>query len=189
MSINIFEPEMPEIKFTGGEHALLAYLRYFSKYFENDQKKNDLSKVNELSNSRRNSNSSPKAKKSSLFQNMNPRKSSIQANNTNNNFDMGSMEKLGDILKSVDDFEFNVFELDKIVGRKTIFYTVNEVFERYSDLINLVDETKFKNFLNYISDNYSRNNPYHNDLHAADVFQTTYVIMIKGNIVDVLNPF
>jgi len=187
MSINIFEPEMPEIKFTGGEHALQAYLRYFSKYFENDQKKNDLSKVNELSNSRLNT--SPRVRKSSLFQNLNPRKSSIQAYNTDNKIDMGSMEKLGNILKSVDSFEFNVFELDKIVGRKTIFYTVNEVFERYSDLINLVDEKKFKNFLNYISDNYYRNNPYHNDLHAADVFQTTYVIMIKGNIVDVLNPF
>ena len=59
------------------------------------------------------------------------------------------------------------------------------MFDRYSELIALVDEKNLKNFLTYVSQNYYRTNPYHNDLHGADVFQTTYVVLMKGNIVDV----
>lgn len=190
ISSDIFEPEMPEIKFIGGGKALFAYLQYYSKYFENDQKKSDLDKVNELSNKRfdtitgsSNSLITTKARKSSLFTNINRNRSSL----VNKSLGLADMEKLNNILKNSSEFEFNVFELDKIVGKKTLIYTVTEVFEKYSELEVLVDEKHLKKFLTFISDNYYRTNPYHNDLHAADVFQTTYVVLMKGNIVDVSN--
>jgi len=179
---------MNDIKFTGGGKALFAYLRYYSKYFENDQKKSDLDKVNELSKDRINNLSQNSSKslysankrKSSLFQNINQNRSSVA-----NSLSLLDASKLQAILKNVESFEFNVFELDKLVGKNTIVYTVNEVFDRYSELIALVDEKNLKNFLTYVSQNYYRTNPYHNDLHGADVFQTTYVVLMKGNIVDV----
>ncbi len=181
---------MPEIKFTGGERALFAYLCYFSNYYQNDQKKSDINRVNEISSIRFSSNNnlstygnlSVRARKSSLFSNINPRRSS---NFNNPSISLTNMEKLSNVLKNVDDYHFNIFELEKIVQKQTIHFLLHEVFERYIELYELVNEKYFKNFLQYISGNYYRTNPYHNDIHAGDVFQTVYVCLLKGNIVDV----
>ena len=46
----------------------------------------------------------------------------------------------------------------------------------------MVNENTFKSFIGEITNGYSRDIPYHNDLHATDVLQTLYVFLERGNI-------
>jgi len=77
--------------------------------------------------------------------------------------------------------DFNVFELDEYIGRKTLFYITNAIFTGL-DFVGYYDQEKFKNFMHKITEGYNRKVPYHNDLHAADVIQTSYVFLSKGNL-------
>jgi hypothetical protein len=43
-----------------------------------------------------------------------------------------------------------------------------------------------ENFINHIRDGYVKDNPYHNDLHAADVFHTCYSLLFHSNVVETL---
>ena len=43
-------------------------------------------------------------------------------------------------------------------------------------------------FVNEISKGYDRNITYHNDLHAADVFQTSYSVIRKSESINVKIP-
>jgi hypothetical protein len=49
----------------------------------------------------------------------------------------------------------------------------------------IVELDKFKNFINAITNGYDRNIAYHNDIHAADVLHTCYVLVEQGNIISV----
>ena len=86
-------------------------------------------------------------------------------------------------LAKIDEFDFNVFELDKVIGKKSLRYLSFEIFNRYNFFEELVEEKKYKNFMDSIAEGYSRQIVYHNDLHAADVLQTLFVMIEKGNLV------
>ena len=45
---------------------------------------------------------------------------------------------------------------------------------------------RYKNFITELIIGYNREVIYHNDLHAADVFQTVYVMIFHGKLMDVL---
>jgi hypothetical protein len=51
---------------------------------------------------------------------------------------------------------------------------------------SLIKYDKFENFIEMISKGYKRDNAYHNDLHAADVLQTSMLYLKKSNIKNVL---
>jgi len=89
--------------------------------------------------------------------------------------------KVTQLLEEVESPDFNIFELDEYIGRKTLFYTTNAIFTAL-DFEGYYDQEKFKNFMHAITEGYNREVPYHNDLHAADVTQTSYVFMYKGNL-------
>lgn len=94
--------------------------------------------------------------------------------------------KIIDIIGKIDTFSFDIFALNSLVESKTMTYVAYEIFSRlnYFDML-IKDENKFKGFINQMTEGYSRKIPYHNDLHATDVFQTLYVIFDKGNIAEV----
>lgn len=89
--------------------------------------------------------------------------------------------KVTQLLEGVNDFYFNLFELNEYIDRKTLFYVANTIFSN-EDLDHLYDKTHFRNFITAITDGYNREVDYHNDLHAADVLQTSYVIISKGDL-------
>lgn len=89
-------------------------------------------------------------------------------------------------LEKIDSFEFNIFELNDVIDTKTMHYMTYEVFNRYNFFEELLDEKKYRNFIQEITNGYDRSVVYHNDLHAADVMQTVYVMIEKGNLVDVI---
>jgi cAMP-specific phosphodiesterase 4 len=91
--------------------------------------------------------------------------------------------RITDCLGKVDSFDFNIFEMDEVVGRKALKYVSFEIFNKYNFFEEILDENKYKNFIAKITEGYDRNIVYHNDLHAADVLQTMYVMLEKGNLV------
>jgi len=84
-------------------------------------------------------------------------------------------------LEQVGDPNFNIFDLNEHVERKTLSYISNAIFQA-ADLDSMYDREIWNNFTKAITEGYSRDVPYHNDLHAADVLQTGYVIISQGNL-------
>ena len=99
-----------------------------------------------------------------------------------NSINLKVENEANNILCKVEDFDFNIFELNDLVGKHTMIYVAHEIFNSlyfYEDVIN---EKVFRNFVMKISDGYNRDVKYHNDLHATDVLQTVFVLMEKGNV-------
>ena len=88
-------------------------------------------------------------------------------------------------LKNVENYDFNVFELDRIIQKKTLYCVLTYILNKFEFIKELLVESKYVNFVNEIISGYNRNVVYHNDLHAADVLQTTYVLITKGNLISV----
>jgi len=105
------------------------------------------------------------------------RKESLEKNKISENVIL----KVTQILENVGSPDFNIFELDEYIGRKSLFYITNAIFNS-ADLEGLYDRDKFRNFINAITDGYKREVDYHNDLHAGDVLQTSWVFISKGRL-------
>ena len=96
--------------------------------------------------------------------------------------DIKTMHQLNGVLNKFEDFDFNIFELNDLVDKSSLFYLSREIFDSLYLFDDLICEDIFKKFILKVSEGYSRSVKYHNDLHAADVLQTTYILMEKGSI-------
>jgi hypothetical protein len=86
-------------------------------------------------------------------------------------------------LGKIDDFDYNIFELDELLEKHTLPYLSMEIMSKLNYFEEkLLGEEKFRYFLREVTKGYDRNVTYHNDLHAADVLQTTYIILMKGDL-------
>lgn len=99
---------------------------------------------------------------------------------------MGDIIELREMLQKINDFNFDIFKFDEVCRKNSLFYYSFELFGKYELFLN-INEIKFKNFIYSIRDGYSRNNSYHNDLHATDVLQTSVAIFENGNLCQVKN--
>lgn len=97
--------------------------------------------------------------------------------------DISIIHEVNKLLIDCCSFDFDIFELDRLVGRRLLSLMSHEIFERYLLFEELVNEDKFKSFINAITHGYTREIVYHNDIHAADVLQTIFVIVEKGNLI------
>jgi len=170
---DLYEPELTPTKGNG-----LDYIAKYSHIETNQRKEQDLLALN---NNRRTSTLSIKSVNLSSTETDN-------ANNQRRNTRMStflSPSLLGKIfshLENVAKLDFNIFDLDELVERKTTFYLSYEIFSRKDYFQSLIDEDKFKNFINEIIKGYNRHIPYHNDLHAGDVLQTMYHVIVVGDL-------
>lgn len=89
------------------------------------------------------------------------------------------------ILSKIGSYEFNIFQLDRYAGKNSIYFVLNQGFTRFG-LIKYINEPKFVEFSKELMDGYNREVIYHNDLHGADVCQTTIIQIEKGNLVSKL---
>ena len=92
--------------------------------------------------------------------------------------------KLNEQMEKISSCDFDIFELDKLLGKKTSVYLSSEILGRLSLVDNGdVPQNILSNFIKEIVAHYDRNKAiYHNDLHAGDVMQTVYTIFVKGNL-------
>jgi cAMP-specific phosphodiesterase 4 len=104
------------------------------------------------------------------------------------NLSVHNLQKVNQILSHIHSFEFNIFELDQLTEKYTLKYMTYEIFQRFNFFEkNIVSESKFDKFMNVLIDGYDRNIPYHNDLHAGDILQTTYMMIDNEKLFNILS--
>ena len=89
-----------------------------------------------------------------------------------------------DQMIKIDKCDFNIFELDEILGKKTSIFMAEEILGRFPFIDNnIIPIDTFKKFITQIVTHYDRINAlYHNDLHAGDVMQTCFTIFTQGKL-------
>ena len=135
---------------------------YFSNYFTNE--KVDLMDFNTNTD------------KENLF-NYNSRLNYI----SNNNF-INFSETL-----SIEDCNFDIFELEKTAGKENTLSTVSCFIFLNMGLYSRINYSKFENFIELIRRGYCRENSYHTDLHAADVEQTCFMFFKYGELKETMH--
>ena len=85
---------------------------------------------------------------------------------------------LNEILKNMDTYNFDVFDVANLTGGKPLFFVGTALFKKYDLLRKFsIDRAKLSNFLNVIEAGYLRTNPYHNGIHASDVARTVHYFL------------
>lgn len=83
--------------------------------------------------------------------------------------------------------KFNIFKFVEKIGRENILPVMSfYIFDDY-DLFSEVKYERFEQFVLKISQGYRRENPYHTDLHAADLIQSLYVYLSCTDMYCLLN--
>jgi hypothetical protein len=89
------------------------------------------------------------------------------------------------LISRIEYTDYDIFSLDLLLEKKGPLITALEILDRLDIVKQEVIETNtLKNFIKEAINNYSRTDAiYHNDLHAADVMQTLFTMMIRGKLV------
>ena len=86
------------------------------------------------------------------------------------------------LFNNIENQNFNIFELTKNVGRENILPVIgNYIFNRLG-FYNLLKYSKYENWCRKIAEGYIRTNPYHTDLHAADITHTCLIYLKVGKV-------
>ena len=102
----------------------------------------------------------------------------IKINNTLNNF----LSFSEDVISNIETQEFNILKLEEQVGKEnTLSVIACYIFTNFY-LYYLFPYMKLENFFRAITLGYHRENPYHTDLHAADVTQSCMLYAIKADL-------
>eukprot|EP01010_Urceolus_cornutus_P001266 NODE_179_length_2098_cov_281.555393_g142_i0.p1 GENE.NODE_179_length_2098_cov_281.555393_g142_i0~~NODE_179_length_2098_cov_281.555393_g142_i0.p1 ORF type:complete len:619 (+),score=135.79 NODE_179_length_2098_cov_281.555393_g142_i0:58-1914(+) len=101
--------------------------------------------------------------------------------------DNANHEEIGKLLAKIDDWDFDVFALQKATGDGALFMTAYCLLHKYGLVKHFgLDETVLVNFLQAVESGYHPN-PYHNATHAADVLQVTHFIIECGGLKSTIN--
>jgi|Transcript_82961 hypothetical protein len=93
-------------------------------------------------------------------------------------------EEINSILEKIDEWDFDVFALQKATNNSPLFSVCYRLLYQYGLVQHFnIDHTVLVNFLQAVESGYHQN-PYHNNTHAADVVQISHYIMHpdKGNM-------
>ena len=99
----------------------------------------------------------------------------------------GIMNRINEDLLDFESPNFNIFKLEEKVGRDNILPVISIYIFSSLGLFSLIDYTKFEPFIFRVASGYHRQNPYHTDLHAADVVQSLLVYTLFGNLQKVID--
>ena len=98
-----------------------------------------------------------------------------------------NMNKISENLLDFKSPNFDIFKLENKVGKENILPVTSTYIFVSLNLFSIVDYTKFESFIFVVANGYHRDNPYHTDLHAADVVQTLLIYVIYGNLQKLLD--
>ena len=99
----------------------------------------------------------------------------------------GIMNRINEDLLDFESHNFNIFKLEEKVGRDNILPVTSIYVFSSLGLFSIIDYTKFEPFIFRVASGYHRQNPYHTDLHAADMVQSLLVYSLFGNLQKVLD--
>ncbi|XP_077502312.1 dual specificity calcium/calmodulin-dependent 3',5'-cyclic nucleotide phosphodiesterase 1A-like isoform X6 [Amblyomma americanum] len=91
---------------------------------------------------------------------------------------------LANLLKYVDDWCFDVFNVNEVANGQVLRYLTYELFGRYGIVHKFkISSAALENFISAVEQGYCKyKNPYHNNLHAADVTQTVHYMLYSAGI-------
>uniref|UniRef100_A0A1B0GAH1 Phosphodiesterase n=1 Tax=Glossina morsitans morsitans TaxID=37546 RepID=A0A1B0GAH1_GLOMM len=89
-------------------------------------------------------------------------------------------------LKNLDDWSFDIFHLAEATNGQPIKYLAYDLFSRYGLIPKFkIPPATLETFLHRVEEGYCRyRNPYHNNLHAADVTQTTHHMLCQTGLMN-----
>ncbi|XP_015520220.1 calcium/calmodulin-dependent 3',5'-cyclic nucleotide phosphodiesterase 1 isoform X2 [Neodiprion lecontei] len=95
-------------------------------------------------------------------------------------------EEVVGVLKTLDDWSFDVFSLSDAASGAPIRYLGYDLLNRYGMIHKFkVPPSVLESFLVRIEEGYCRHrNPYHNNLHAADVAQTMHYVLCQTGLMN-----
>jgi len=99
----------------------------------------------------------------------------------------GIMNRINEDLLDFESHKFNIFKLEEKVGRDNILPVTSTYIFASLGLFSIIDYTKFEPFIFRVASGYHRENPYHTDLHAADMCQSLLVYYLYGNLQKILD--
>ena len=93
-------------------------------------------------------------------------------------------QEVSQLLKSIDDWTFDCFHINQVSNGQVLKSVGYELFNRYGLMYKFkIPTTTLKNFLTQIESGYTKHkNPYHNNLHAADVTQTVHYMLWQAGL-------
>ncbi|KAH6570308.1 hypothetical protein BASA60_007797 [Batrachochytrium salamandrivorans] len=93
----------------------------------------------------------------------------------------GKEANISEALESIDTWEFDIFELERVTGGHPLYYLGMALFEVYNFQAGFnVEESVMRTFLRKVESCYRRNS-YHNSTHAADVMHSLhYFLTVLG---------
>ncbi|XP_034949629.1 calcium/calmodulin-dependent 3',5'-cyclic nucleotide phosphodiesterase 1-like [Chelonus insularis] len=88
------------------------------------------------------------------------------------------------VFKGLDDWSFNTFSLNDVAQGTPLKYLGYDLLNRYGIIRKFkIPPLTLENFLTRIEEGYCQHkNPYHNNIHAADVTQTMHYILSKAGL-------
>ena len=86
---------------------------------------------------------------------------------------------------SIEAKNFDIFNFEAKVGKENTLYLIGLYIYKKCDFSKIIKEMKFANWSKKIASGYSRLNPYHTDLHAADVSQTCFLSLLQEGVKEI----
>ncbi|XKL62450.1 hypothetical protein PGB90_002283 [Kerria lacca] len=98
-------------------------------------------------------------------------------------------EELGETLKEIDKWGIDIFRIVELSEHKPLTAIAYTVFQGRELLKTFMIPAKtFVTFMMTLEDNYLKDNPFHNSTHAADVTQSTNVLLNSPALESVFTP-
>ena len=86
------------------------------------------------------------------------------------------------LFNNIENQNFNIFNLNKNVGRDNILPVIGYYIFNRLGFYNILKYNKFENWCRKIAEGYIKSNPYHTDLHAADITHTCLIYLKVGKV-------
>ena len=135
-------------------------------------------------------------RKSSVYKEMIKNKDNNN-NITNNNIPVSNkvdpnylhvlIEKHFDFMKTINNEDFNIFELKELVGYNNVLPLMCYFMYKILGLIDskIISTKKLVPFLTHVSEGYLESTTYHNSLHGADVCHSLFIFTLNTNLEEI----
>ena len=91
----------------------------------------------------------------------------------------------GKLYESIESKDFDIFNFESSVKKENTLYLIGLYIFKKFEFSKIIKENNFVNWSKKIAAGYSRKNPYHTDLHAADVTQTCFLSLLQENVINI----
>eukprot|EP00283_Hemiselmis_rufescens_P004542 CAMPEP_0173420446 /NCGR_PEP_ID=MMETSP1357-20121228/1927_1 /TAXON_ID=77926 /ORGANISM="Hemiselmis rufescens, Strain PCC563" /LENGTH=555 /DNA_ID=CAMNT_0014383233 /DNA_START=251 /DNA_END=1915 /DNA_ORIENTATION=- len=99
------------------------------------------------------------------------------------------LKEISRALFTVDDWtSFDIFRLQEVSEDRCLQVLAWHLLHKW-DLVRIfaMEDEVLKNFVEFVAEGYSRDNPYHNRTHAADVLQSAHYMLSSGGLGEYLS--